>query len=209
MTRTASAWSFVSPLLKAHRGWLPTPSGACSRRGPWRTHRRGRGWAWVTRVVGQSLKVCGPELPEPSLSAWPLPAPQLLVTPLSPGGSLEALSQCWAHGIPMGREGAGSSCGARVPTSRWQCALPWALAGHIFTGSLRDFKCRLCGAESVDEGRGGGLGSTWFFVGLRLVEELLGLCGQVCRCVEALARKWREVGGNLPSLHLEVGGVWT
>uniref|UniRef100_A0AAA9TLW8 ubiquitinyl hydrolase 1 n=1 Tax=Bos taurus TaxID=9913 RepID=A0AAA9TLW8_BOVIN len=78
----------------------------------------------------------------------------------------------------MGREGAGSSCGARVPTSRWQCALPWALAGHIFTGSLRDFKCRLCGAESVDEGRGGGLGSTWFFVGLRLVEELLGLCGQ-------------------------------
>ena len=79
----------------------------------------------------------------------------------------------------MGGEGAGSSCGARVPTSRWQWALPWALAGHIFTGSLWDFKCRPRGAGSVDEGKGGGLGSTWFFVGLRLVEELLGLCGQV------------------------------
>ena len=108
VTRTASAWSFVSPLLKAHRGWLPTPSGACSRRGPWRTHRRGRGWAWVTRVVGQSLKVCGPELPEPSLSAWPLPAPQLLVTPLSPGGvpggALTVLGAWGSHGPGGGRQ---------------------------------------------------------------------------------------------------------
>lgn len=29
------------------------------------------------------------------------------------------------------------------------------------------------------------------------------------RRVEALARKPREAGGNLPSLHSEVGGVWT
>lgn len=183
---------------------MPAPGGAHGELTGGAGGGRGSHVLWV-----RALRSVGPSCQSPVFQ----PGPSLPRSSLSPhyllGGSLGALSQCWAHGVPMGREGAGSSCGARVPTSRWQCALPWALAGHIFTGSLRDFKCRLCGAGSVDEGRGGGLGSTWFFVGLRLVEELLGLCGQVCRCVEALARKWREVGGNLPSLHLEVGGVWT
>ena len=78
----------------------------------------------------------------------------------------------------MGGERAGSSCGARVLTSPWQWALLLALVGHTFTGSLWDFTCRPHGAGSMDGGRGGGLGSTWF-AGLRLVEELLGLCGQV------------------------------
>lgn len=50
----------------------------------------------------------------------------------------------------MGGEGAGSSCGGQFLTSPWQWALPWALAGHIFTGSLRNFKCRPRGAGSVD-----------------------------------------------------------
>ena len=179
VTQDPGQWSFASPLPRAPRGWLPTPSCTCSRRGPWRAHRRGRGWAWVTRrVAGQSLKVCRTELPEPSPLSLASPCPAAPCHPIIswgvPGGARTVLG-AW---VPMGGERAGRSCGARVLTSPWQWALPLALVGHTFTGSLWDFTRCPRGAGSMDGGRGGGLGSTRF-AGLRLVEELLGLCGQV------------------------------
>lgn len=107
-----SPWSFVSPLLRAHWGWLPTLSCTCSRRGPWRIHRRGRGWAWVTRVVGQSLKVCGPELPEPSPFSLAPPCPAAPCHPvISWGGPWRRSHSAGCVGFPWVGRGQAAAVG--------------------------------------------------------------------------------------------------
>lgn len=164
VTRDPVPWSFVSSPEKLTEGLASNPELYLFQEGPMENSlegagKRARGFymLWV-----KPLKVCGPELPEPSPFSLAPPCPQLLVTPLSPGGA--SLEERRSHsagrmGFPWVGRGQAAAVGAISDIAATGPSLgPWR--SHILYRAP-ELQMPPRGAGSVDEGRGG-LGSTWF-----------------------------------------------